>query len=405
MCSISITSLYAFLERYNNQTGDLDKLFEKNIRRFLGGRGKVNRGIQQTLNESPDLFGLYNNGITMVVRSFHTTDTGSLRLIDPYVVNGCQTTRTIWEVCRQRLAAGGHGTDPGLDAWKKKAERGMVVTKIVKVVENDETMLRNITRYTNSQNAVKEKDFLALDSDFKIWKSGMEETYAIYLEIQRGAWDSQRAWQRQHPSNRQFTKHANAFDLLKVYGAGWMSEAGNAFGRNAAFLPNGSSFKKIVNNDEGKFGVDDLYAAYCLQAAGEKYEFGRTGKKPTRRLTRFLFYTVCVELLKGIMVRANMPTRAPDITEALLKLLPSDQHTLLLDNSIEAIDEYLTTGTDNSIFDEPVFNGNLNTYLKSDQLSKEGTSPVFKRLIADVGRALARGKPSPRDIITKILLP
>ena len=43
-----------------------------------------------------------------------------------------------------------------------------------------------VTRYTNSQNAVREKDFLALTSDFCSWQTEMASKYDIYLEIQRG---------------------------------------------------------------------------------------------------------------------------------------------------------------------------------------------------------------------------
>jgi len=68
----------------------------------------------------------------------------------------------------------------------------------------------------------------------------MAERYGVYLEIQRGGWDSRRALQKQHPDLRQFSQMANAFDLLKVYGAGWLGEAGVAFGKNPPFLPNGA---------------------------------------------------------------------------------------------------------------------------------------------------------------------
>lgn len=65
--SIGLVELYEFLGRYRVKTGDLDQIYEKNVRRFLGGRGKVNKGMQATLREAPERFGLYNNGITLVV--------------------------------------------------------------------------------------------------------------------------------------------------------------------------------------------------------------------------------------------------------------------------------------------------------------------------------------------------
>ena len=308
--STSLINLYLFLKAYRDKTEDLDQLYEKNVRRFLGVRGKVNRGVQDTLKSAPEQFGLYNNGITIVVTNFAATGEKSFDLVEPYIVNGCQTTRTIWEVCHTRLEAGGTGDNPELEAWRKRVEQGVVVTKIVKVGNEGEKLLEAITRYTNTQNAIREKDFLALTSDFKTWAHQMAERYDVFLEIQRGGWDSRRALERQKPDLHQFKQMANAFDLLKVYGAGWLGEAGVAFGKNAPFLPNGSIFRKIVNEEgvvEGEpFGVDDLYAAYLLQNAANKYEFGRGAPQDSRRQTRFLYYMVTLDLLKEVLARANL---------------------------------------------------------------------------------------------------
>lgn len=106
--AVSLLSMYDFLKSYRALAGDLDELYEKNVRRFLGGRGRVNKAMQQTLKESPERFGLYNNGITIVVADF-SAQGDAIELTEPYIVNGCQTTRTIWEVAHQRLEAGEPG--------------------------------------------------------------------------------------------------------------------------------------------------------------------------------------------------------------------------------------------------------------------------------------------------------
>ena len=106
--TIPLTNLYEFLSAYRDKTGNLDQLYEKNVRQFLGSRRKINKGIAETLRNTPELFGLYNNGITIVVSYYSTKQDGSCFLFDPYVVNGCQTTRTIWDVMRQKLDAGGN---------------------------------------------------------------------------------------------------------------------------------------------------------------------------------------------------------------------------------------------------------------------------------------------------------
>ena len=119
----------------------------------------------------------------------------------------------------------------------------------------------------------------------------MSAQYEVFLETQRGAWESQRAYQRQHPESRHYENAANAFDLLKVYGAGWLAEAGQAFGRNASFLPNGSNFKRImeVPATGESFGVEDLYAAFLLQRACDGYKFGRAAEEHALRQTQYPF--------------------------------------------------------------------------------------------------------------------
>lgn len=411
--SISLLSLYDFLTAYRRQTENLDQLYEKNVRRFLGSRGRINKAIQQTLQDTPEMFGLYNNGITIVVEDFSATDQDLYQLVEPYVVNGCQTTRTIWEVFYRKLESGGTGTNPELAEWRRKAEQGTVVAKVVKVGADSEHLMNAITRFTNTQNAVREKDFMALEKDFKTWARNMADKYGIFLEIQRGGWDSQRARQKQNPKIQAFTAYANAFDLMKVYASGWLLEAGNAFGRNSAFVPGGSIFKRIMNGEnEGiQFGVDDLYAAYHLQTSADRYGFGRGTQFMSRRQTRFLYYLVVIELLRYILRMAEKDTSYEGITRALHKLFSSGNkpaETTLLDHGIQLIDEYMKRESEASVFKEPSFetqyNNDLNAFLKSEKLGKsEEVTPQLRSLIGDYGRTMRRATDnakSPSEQIT-----
>jgi hypothetical protein len=420
--AVKLMDLYKFMKTYRDKTGDLDRLYEKNVRRFLGTRRKVNAAIKKTLEQEPENFGLFNNGVTIVVQDFSKIASQSrFWLVEPYVVNGCQTTKTIWDVLFKKLESGGTGSSQALEAWKKKLERGVVIVKIVKVGSENpsesEDFLTRITRYTNSQNAVSEKDFLALTQDFRTWAKQMADKYNLFLEIQRGGWDSQKALQKQNPTNPQFTESANTFDLIKVYGAGWLGEAGLAFGKNPPFLPNGTIFKKIMNKQEGKksFGLDDLYAAYQLQKVSEKYEFGRKAKE-TRRSTRFLFYMVVIELLKSVMIGAQTDTTNTNITVAILKLFkPENQLACdaLLDTAIQLIDEYMTPGNDESVHNEPEYIKrnlrNVNDYIQWEDLGKnKESSPKLLGLLDIHKRTMKRatsGQKSPFDLVLEAIKP
>ena len=404
--TIPLTTLYSFLAGYRDKTGNLDQLYEKNVRQFLGSRRKVNKGIEETLKNSPELFGLYNNGITIVVSNYTINPDGSCVLFDPYVVNGCQTTRTIWEVLRQRLDAGGTGRSEEVDKWRKRADQGVVVAKIVK---GDSTQTNDITRFTNSQNAVREQDFIALRDDFRAWASAIANRYGIFLEIQRGGWEAQKAYQKSNPSTRQFTKYVNANDLLKVYAAGWLREPGTANGARRTFHPGGRLFNRITAGNES-FGVDDIYAAYRLQRMADQFKFGRRAEMPSRGLTKYLFYFVVLDFVRETLIRANRAHSARELTNALLILDQEDnQDSLqgLLDSAIEVIDEYLNRESEDSVYKEPEFQDDLFRFLKSEQLGRnEEFAPLLRSLLSEHKRLFGRrvaGQPSPRELVTQAI--
>lgn len=406
--SIKLTNLYQFLKNYKTETGDLDLIYEKNVRKFLGSRKKVNAGIADTLREKPERFGLYNNGITLVVEDFKLLESDKYELTEPYIVNGCQTTRTIWEVLYKKLEAGGTGTNTDLENWKSRLNKGIVVVKVVKVGSNGEELLTNTTRYTNSQNTVGQKDFIALEGNFKLWAKEMEKTYNIFLEIQRGDWDSREALYKMNRQTNNFDGWANAFDLIKVYGAGWMAEPGPAFGKSAPFTPGGTIFKRIVENKS--FDVKDLYASFLLQNLSKKIGFGREAKEPNRARTRHLFYFVITELLKDCISYVGIETSPENISTSVISVfsnLESDSAKKLSEAALNVIDDYLDPNKEDSIFNEPGFTDEYN-FLKLEKLGKgNNNTPKLWDLISFTRRDIRRpnyDQQSTRDIIKSTIL-
>ena len=391
--TVSLLDLFDFMQAYQKQTGDLNQLYEKNVRQFLGGRRKVNRGITETLTKSPEKFGLYNNGITFVVSGYsNPVGDSTVKMHDPYVVNGCQTTKTIWQVLDIKLNAGGRGIDSATSAWKEQVARGGVVTKIVR---SDEAEITNITWFTNSQNSVRPQDFVALNSGFQGWAAEMEKNYNIFLEIQRGGTEARKAREKQHPDQPRFDDYVNAFDLIKVYGAGWMAAPGPAFGKNAPFLPRGSIYERIIRRQDGApaFGARDLYAAYKVKCVADAIGFGRKTAQASRRQSRFLFYYVIIEMLKETIIltpELQQPTGSvSDLTDAMCKLATpaaKDQLDVLSNSAITLIDQYLTFGSENSAHKEISFvrdhNGDMNAFLKAEGLGRTDHSPLLVQALA-----------------------
>jgi hypothetical protein len=323
-----------------------------------------------------------------------------------------ETTRTIWEVLYKRLEAGGTGKDAEIEEWKRALSKGIVVIKIVKVGNHDDELLTETTRYTNSQNAVSEKDFLALESNFQSWSKSMASKYCVFLEIQRGGWDSQKAFQKQNPQTKAFSEYVNAFDLLKVYGAAWLGEAGIAFGKNPPFAPGGSLFHRIVS--EGDFGLDDLYAAYLLHKGGSRFKFGRGAEKPQRGQTRYLFFMLAAELLKDCLIAAEVPVSRKNLTTTIIELFKEENEaalSALLEFAVSIADDYLTHGHEYGVFKEPTFRekgGDLNSFLKWEQLGKSNqATPNLINLTSQYKIAMKGGiggQAKYREIIKNIAL-
>jgi hypothetical protein len=128
------------------------RLLELNVRSFLQARGKVNRGIQETIKNEPERFLAYNNGISMTASGVDTvTISGGLRAIrrvrDLQIVNGGQTTASLYHA-----------------VTKAKADLSNVhVQAKLSVVDPEhlESIVPKISEFANSQNKVNTADFSA----------------------------------------------------------------------------------------------------------------------------------------------------------------------------------------------------------------------------------------------------
>jgi len=73
------------------------RLFARNIRGYLGNKN-INRGILNTIQDEPEYFWYYNNGITVVcdeARQISKRGSNQLRVSNAQIINGQQTTRTL----------------------------------------------------------------------------------------------------------------------------------------------------------------------------------------------------------------------------------------------------------------------------------------------------------------------
>ncbi|MDD6152826.1 MAG: AIPR family protein [Elusimicrobia bacterium] len=131
------------------------RLLEGNVRSFLSSRGKINKGIQNTIKNYPEMFFAYNNGISATATELDVEDTASgpviKRIKDLQIVNGGQTTASITN------------TILNVRAGETVRINQLFVPMKISVLEHrmSEKIIPKISKCSNTQNKVDESDFFS----------------------------------------------------------------------------------------------------------------------------------------------------------------------------------------------------------------------------------------------------
>ncbi len=119
-------------------------LFRKNVRDFLGDSTETNERMLQTLGNGTEArrFWYYNNGVTILCNSAKLDmEHQYIRLIDPEVINGCQTVTTIRN--------------------NKKDSDSQVLVRVIE--SQDHKFMDSVILYQNSSNRVLKRDLKSND--------------------------------------------------------------------------------------------------------------------------------------------------------------------------------------------------------------------------------------------------
>ena len=133
------------------------RLLEANVRSFLSVKARgVNAGIQSTLRSSPERFMAFNNGIVLVADEMKLAraedgSPGIIWLRGMQIVNGGQTTASIYFAKKKY---------PDTDLSKVRVPAKIIVMKEADPAK-EEALVSDISRYANSQNAVRQSDLSA----------------------------------------------------------------------------------------------------------------------------------------------------------------------------------------------------------------------------------------------------
>jgi AIPR protein len=125
-----------------------DSLFNWNIRRFLGKKGEVNKGLTATIETAPKMFFYYNNGISALCDSFDFDENNKvLEVHKLQIVNGAQTLGAIKNASNEKL----HDV--------------LVLVKLtaIKHSNRERGIAADLIKTNNTQNTLRAPDFRSND--------------------------------------------------------------------------------------------------------------------------------------------------------------------------------------------------------------------------------------------------
>lgn len=326
------------------------RLLEGNVRSFLSVRGKINKGIRNTILNDPAKFFAYNNGIAATAYAIQTEHGFSSLMITEItglqIVNGGQTTASLANALIK-------------DKARANNLQNIYVPMKLSVVSPEKavSLIPDIARFANSQNKVSEADFFS-NSPFHIRMEEISRRLIApavdgnqfgthwYYERARGQYRQEQAkmteaekkkFQMENPKRQMFTKT----DLAKYYNIYQMMPDKVSLGAQKNFIQfanwageqwnkndlnfNEVFFKRVVCVDILFKAVDDIvkHAAW--------YDGGYKAQVNTYTLS-WLFY----------LIQKDYPQYAFNFRDVWNKQRVSDELKIQLESLAEKVFYHLT---------------------------------------------------------------
>ena len=133
------------------------------------------------MNEHPEEFYYYNNGITITCIEYNKIGKNKVKLITPQVINGAQTLNSIYKTYIENENSKSKGKDKGDNHYEKIK----VLAMLIEVPKNENDFVKNITTYRNANNPIRLSDY---KGNCPIQENIQKEMYKLgyFYMIKRG---------------------------------------------------------------------------------------------------------------------------------------------------------------------------------------------------------------------------
>lgn len=302
-------------------------IFESNIRKFLPVKTKVNKQLRKSLINEPEEVFYYNNGVTIVVKNFEELENDKIKLVAPQIVNGAQTSTTIADIVRGDRNIQGN-------------------IQITIITEDARTTRNNITKYRNSQNAVKGRDLISLERFHQSIGSQLENKFGYYYEQQAGSWlalgdKGREAYHGDQIFNKYLPddhdKRIPANDAIQAMAAAFEQDPAKPYQSISKYMPGGKEYEKIFS-EEGL--VDDyrlLLYPYLVKSYCEKeFHYGSNkANMDEKKYARLLFVTAYFQALTEHIMDGKFDLKKePKVLDPYFEDFKTNEQLLKLTNEI-----------------------------------------------------------------------
>jgi len=358
VASVSLNELANFVK-----VGD-KMIFMSNIRNYLN-KTKINKKIEQTIEDAPDKFWYYNNGITIVCKDYELTNQ-VINMTEPQIVNGCQTSKSILNYFKSKTTL-------------EQNNKGKILVKIIRIAKksNNEKDMKelkdNITRYTNSQNAIRGLDFYALDQFQRELKIKFGDLGYFY-EIQRGAYITlkiadQKKYKGDLNYNYSLPKKSSyvlpAKEVIQAFTAGIKQMPNLAYGHAEELTPIGNQWQYICNEETKLLSIEYFLFPYLLLTYIKNNNGYKRGVDDFRKSSSLLFVATYFMFIREIVREVfNPKCESPlDINIEIYRNIFKDEKTNK--ELINIVDTILHNYFQDSKIDDDYVKDDLKGFLKS----------------------------------------
>ena len=358
-------------------------IFESNIRKHLGGKGSINKKISRTLEEDPRNFFEWNNGITITVDDVSIKN-NELFLKGAQIVNGAQTSKSILD--------------------KKKKANNVDAEVLVTIIKTkDEEHQRKITKYRNSQNAVKGKDYVSLQDYFVSIHQQLTK-FNYCFEHQQGYWMNLKPSDRvKFQGHEVFNKYLpvvkDRFRIKDDYAiASFVSyfeqKPHEVYGGISKYLPNGSKYETVFNDelecDYRYFLFPHLIREYAKHQLG--YD-RKNNQNKNKRYAQSLFVAVTARVIhknilgknddfKNDIVELEKIIQNFGLSEKILRVTDSVITKFLEDSAVEAkIEE---SNTAHNFFSNQVYSNDMLKIIDRKIRQEQNEIDYIKKIISGI---------------------